>query len=88
MRSKACRFQQIFAIERRSYYSYLVLHLHEYALVRNEIMEAIEKTAAVSMIEHENLAKVKTKKSEEKYLNFANLAIQEFCDDIELQSWK
>ena len=32
----------------------------------------------------ENLTKVKIKKSQGKYLNFANLAIQEFCDDIEL----
>ena len=36
------------------------------------------------MSERENLTKVKINKSQEKYLNFANLAIQEFCDDIEL----
>ena len=40
------------------------------------------------MSERENLTKVKVKTSQEKYLNFAipefNLAIQEFCDDIEL----
>ena len=36
------------------------------------------------MIECENLTKVKIKKSQEKYLSFANLGIQEFCDDIEL----
>ena len=36
------------------------------------------------MSERENLAKVKIKKSQEKYLNIANLAIQEFCDDTEL----
>ena len=36
------------------------------------------------MSESGNLTKVKIKKSQEKYLNFANLAIQEFCDDIEL----
>ena len=36
------------------------------------------------MSERENLTKVKVKKSQEKYLNFANLAIGEFCDDIEL----
>ena len=36
------------------------------------------------MSECENLTKVKIKKSHEKYLNFANLVIQEFCDDIEL----
>ena len=35
------------------------------------------------MSECENLTKVKTK-SQEKYLNFENLAIQEFCADIEL----
>ena len=38
----------------------------------------------LSMSERENLIKVKVKKSQEKYLYFANLAIQEFCDDIEL----
>ena len=36
------------------------------------------------MSERENLTKVKIKKSQEKYLNIANLAIQEFCDDTEL----
>ena len=36
------------------------------------------------MSEGKNLAKVKIKKSQERYFNFANLAIQEFCDDIEL----
>ena len=36
------------------------------------------------MSECENLTRVKLKKSQEKYLSFANLAIQEFCDDIEL----
>ena len=35
------------------------------------------------MSEQENLTEVKVKKSQ-KNLNFANLAIQEFCDDIEL----
>ena len=38
------------------------------------------------MSERENLTKVKINKSQEKYVNFANLAIQEFCDDIEIQS--
>ena len=42
------------------------------------------------MSERENLTKVKVKTSQEKYLNFAiqefNLAIQEFCDDIELDT--
>ena len=36
------------------------------------------------MSEREILTKVKIKKSQEKYLNFENLAIKEFCDDIEL----
>ena len=36
------------------------------------------------MNERENLTKIKIKKSQEKYLNFAILAIQEFYDDIEL----
>ena len=36
------------------------------------------------MREQENLTKVKINKSKEKYLNFANLAIQEFWDDMEL----
>ena len=55
-----------------------------YTSFGNEIIETIEKTEAISMSERENLTKVKVKKSQEKYLNFANLAIQEFCDDIEL----
>ena len=38
------------------------------------------------MSERENLAKVKVKKSLGKHLNFANLAIQEICDDIELDT--
>ena len=50
-------------------------------MFRNEI---IEKPEAISMSEHENLTKVKIKKSQEKYLNSANLAIQESCNDIEL----
>ena len=36
------------------------------------------------MSERENLTKIKVNKSQEKYLNFENLANQEFCDDIEL----
>ena len=36
------------------------------------------------MNEPANLTKVKIKKSQENDLNFANLAIQEFCDDIEI----
>ena len=36
------------------------------------------------MSERENLTNVKVKKSHEKHLNFANLAIQNFCDAIEL----
>ena len=50
-------------------------HGAEYSSFRNN---------SISMSERENLTKVKVKKSLEKYLNFANLAIQEFCDDIEL----
>ena len=52
-------------------------------MFRNEIIETIEKTEATSMSEQENLTEVKVKKSQ-KNLNFANLAIQEFCDDTEL----
>ena len=55
----------------------------EYTLFRNEIIETIEKIEAMSISERENLTKVKIKKSQEKDLNFANVAIQEFCDDIE-----
>ena len=36
------------------------------------------------MSERESLTKVKINKSREKYRNFTNFAIQEFCDDIEL----
>ena len=36
------------------------------------------------MSKRENLTKVKIKKSQEKYFNFANVAIQRFCDNIEL----
>ena len=53
-------------------------------MFRNEIIETIEKTEAISMSERENLTKVKVKKSQEKYINFASLAVQEVCDDIEL----
>ena len=55
----------------------------EYTLFRKKIIiKTIEKTEAISMSERENLTKVK--KSQEKYLNFADLAVQKFCDDIEL----
>ena len=37
------------------------------------------------MNENENLTKVKIKKSQGRYLKFANLAIQEFYDGIKLQ---
>ena len=53
-------------------------------LFRNEIIEIIDKSEAISISERESLTKVKVKKSHEKYLNFANLSIPEFCDDIEL----
>ena len=56
----------------------------EYTLFRNEIIETIEKTKAMNMSERENLTKVKIKKSQKRYLNFANVAIQELFDDIEL----
>ena len=56
----------------------------EYTSFRNEIIETIEKTEAMSMSERENQTEVKIKKSQEKDLNFANVAIQEFYDDIEL----
>ena len=46
----------------------------EYTSFRNKIIETIEKTEAISIGERENLT----------YLNFANLAIQKFCDDNEL----
>ena len=55
-----------------------------YTSLRNEFIETIEKTEAINMSEHENLTNVKVKNSHEKHLNFANLAIQNFCDDIEL----
>ena len=48
------------------------------------IIFRFEKTEAISMSQRENLTKVKIKKSLEKYIDFANLIIQEFCDDIEL----
>ena len=34
------------------------------------------------MSEREKLTKVKMEKSQEKYINFANVAVQEFCDDL------
>ena len=45
----------------------------EYTSFRNKIIETIENAEAISMNERENLTKVKIKKSQEKYLNFANL---------------
>ena len=56
----------------------------EFIVFRNEIIETTEKAEAVSMSEGENLTKEKLRNSQKKYLNFANLPIQEFCDDIEL----
>ena len=47
----------------------------DYTLFRNEIIEAIEKIEAISMSKRENLTKIKIKKSQEKYLSFANLSI-------------
>ena len=34
------------------------------------------------MNERENLKKVKVKKSQKKFLSFANFDIQEFCDEL------
>ena len=48
----------------------------EWIPLKKKVIEAIEKTEAMS--ECENLTKVKIDKPQEKYLNFANLAIQEF----------
>ena len=56
----------------------------EYTSFRNKIIETSEKNEAISMNEPANLTKVKIKKSQENDLNFANFAIQEFCDDIEM----
>ena len=50
----------------------------EYTSFRNEIIETIEKPEAISMNECEKLTKVKVIKSEEKYLNFANLLFKNF----------
>ena len=54
----------------------------EYTWLRNKIIETIEETEAISMSEREKLTKVKMEKSQEKYINFANMAVQEFCDDL------
>ena len=59
-------------------------HIKTHTKYHNEIIVTIEKTEAISMGQHENLTKVKVKISQEKCLSFANLAIQAFCDDIEL----
>ena len=48
----------------------------EYTSFRSKIIEGIGKTEAICMTEPENLAKVKIKKSQEKYLNFANLTME------------
>ena len=56
----------------------------EYTSFRNKIIKTSEKNEAISMSEPADLTKVKIKKSQENDLNFANLAIQEFCDDIEM----
>ena len=56
----------------------------EHTSFRKEIVKIIEKTEAISISERESLTKVKINKSQEKYLNLENLAIQECCDDIEL----
>ena len=46
----------------------------EYTSFRSKIIEGIGKTEAICMTE--NLAKVKIKKSQEKYLSFANLTME------------
>ena len=56
----------------------------EYTSFRNKIIKTSEKNEAITMSEPADLTKVKIKKSQENDLNFANLAIQEFCDDIEI----
>ena len=55
-----------------------ILHLE------TKLLRLLKKNEAIRISEHETLTKVKVKKSQEKYLNFANSAIQGFCDDIEL----
>ena len=47
----------------------------EYTSFRNETIDTIEKTDPISISERENLTKVKVKKSQEKCLNFQNLAM-------------
>ena len=47
----------------------------EYISFGNEIIETVEKTEAISLNERENLTKVKVKKPQKTYFNFANLAI-------------
>ena len=46
--------------------------------LETKLLKLLKKTEAISMSENENLTKAKINKSQEKYLNFANLAIQEF----------
>ena len=57
----------------------------EHTSFRNEIVETIRKTEAISISERGTLANVKEKRSQERYLNFTNLAIQEFCGGINLE---
>ena len=60
--------------------------------LKNErVIKLEKKTMMLSILRLETkllrlLKKIKllVKKSQEKYLNFENLAIQKFCDDIEL----
>ena len=52
--------------------------------LETKLLKLFKKNEAINMSERENLTKVKIKKSQEKYLNFANLAIKEICDDNEL----
>ena len=44
----------------------------EYTSFRNKIIEIIQKIEAISMSERKKITKVKVKKSQEKYFNFAS----------------
>ena len=44
----------------------------EYTFFRNKIIEIIQKIEAISMSERKKITKVKVKKSQEKYFNFAS----------------
>ena len=48
------------------------------------LLTQLKKLKRLVFPKSENLTKVKVKNPQEIYLNFANLAIQKFCDDNEL----